>query len=163
MLHSGDYLVFLENNNMKKLVLFAFVAILLSSCATNTSFSEFYKDHQEDSDFSFGISSSLVSSFLPDEDMEDIKPLLKKAKHVRILVFSEEAEDKTEQFDRFIKRSPFEKMVKVKDDDDKIAVFTLESKEKIKEIVLEISSGDELVLLGLKTNLTHEALEEMIQ
>ena len=148
---------------MKKILFALFATVLLSSCATNTSFNSFYQEHQDDSDFSFGLSSSLVASFLPDEDIEDIKPLLKKAKHVRILIFSEDAANKTEQFDKFINRSKFDKVVKVKDDGDNIAFFTLEDKKKIKEIVLEIASEDDLVLLGLKTNLTHEDLEGILQ
>jgi hypothetical protein len=147
---------------MKKIILLLII-VLASSCATHTSFNTFYKNHQEDSDFSFGLSSSLIASFLPDEDMEEIKPLLKKAKHVRILVFSENAEEKTEKFQKFISRSKFEKVVKIKDDNDQLAFFTLEKKAQIKEIVLEISSGDELVLLGLKTNLSQEDLENILQ
>jgi len=146
-----------------KRILLLLIIVLASSCATNTSFNSFYKNNQEDSDFSFGLSSSLIARFLPDEDMEEIKPLLKKAKHVRILVFSENAEEKTEKFQKFISRSKFEKVVKVKDDNDQFAFFTLEKKTQIKEIVLEISSGDELVLLGLKTNLSQEDLEEILQ
>jgi len=148
---------------MKKIILFLSAIVLLSSCATNTSFNSFYQTHQDDSDFSLGLSSSLITTFLPDEDIEDIKPLLKKAKHVRILVFSEDATDKSQKFDKFINRSKFDKVVKVKDDGDKIAFFTLEDKKKIKEVVLEISSDDDLVLLGLKTNLTHEDLDNILQ
>ncbi len=146
-----------------KRILLLLIIVLASSCATHTSFNSFYKNNQEDSDFSFGLSSSLIASFLPDEDMEEIKPLLKKAKHVRILVFSENAEEKTEKFQKFISRSKFEKVVKIKDDNDQFAFFTLEKKSQIKEIVLEISSGDDLVLLGLKTNLSQEDLEKILQ
>lgn len=146
---------------MKKIFLLLII-IAFSSCATNTSFNTFYQNHEDDSEFSFGLSSSLIANFLPDEDVEDIKPLLKKAKHIRILVFSEHAEDKTEKFDKFINRSKFEKLIKVKSDDDQIGFFTLEKNKKIKEIVLEVSSGDELVLIGLKTNLTQEELDKLI-
>lgn len=146
---------------MKK-ILFLLILATFSSCAINTSFNTFYQDHEDDSEFSFGLSSSLIANFLPDDDVEDIKPLLKKAKHIRILVFSEHAEDKTEKFDKFINRSKFEKVIKVKSDNDKIGFFTLQRNKKIKEIVLEISSGDELVLIGLKTNLTEEDLDKMI-
>jgi len=148
---------------MKKILFAISVVLLLSSCARNTSFNTFYQEHQNDSDFSLGLSSSLVASFLPDDDIEDIKPLLKKAKHVRILVFSEDAADKTAQFDKFINRSKFDKVVKVKDDGDNIAFFTLENKNKIKEVVLEIGSEDDLVLVGLKTNLTHDDLDSILQ
>ncbi|MCA0933147.1 DUF4252 domain-containing protein [Lutimonas saemankumensis] len=147
---------------MKKFILL--VAVILStSCATNTSFNTFYQNHEDDSNFSFGLSSSLIANFLPDEDLEDIKPLLKKAKHIRILVFSDNAEDKSDKFDKFINRSKFEEMVKLKSENDKLAFFTLEKKDRIKEIVLEISSGEDLVLIGLKTNLTQEDLDNLIQ
>jgi hypothetical protein len=147
---------------MKKILFFFLAVLLLSSCATNTSFNSFYQEHQEDSDFSLGLNSRLVASFLPDDDFEEVKPLLKKAKHMRILVFSEDNGDKAKKFDKFIKRSKFDKMVKVKDDGDNIAIFTLENSNKIKEIVLEIGSDDDLVLLGLKTNLTHDDLDKML-
>lgn len=146
---------------MKKIFLLLII-VTFSSCAVNTSFNTFYQNHEDDSEFSFGLSSSLIARFLPDEDMEDIKPLLKKAKHIRILVFSEHAEDKSEKFDKFIDRSKFEEMVKLKSEDDKIGFFTLERNKKIKEMVLEISSGDDLVLIGLKTNLTQEDLDRLL-
>ena len=147
---------------MKKLALLLAI-VFLSSCASNTSFNTFYQDHQEDSEFSLGLSSSLITAFLSDDDVEDIKPLLKKAKHVRILVFSENSENKSDKFNRFINKSKFEKMIKVKDDGDNVAIFTLENKDRIREIVVEVSTGDELVLLGLKTNLKEEDLEGLLQ
>ncbi len=146
---------------MKKIFLLLII-VTFSSCAINSSFNTFYQDHEDDSEFSFGLNSSLIANFLPGDNIEDLKPLLKKAKHIRILVFSEHAEDKTEKFDKFINRSKFEKAVKVKSNDDKIGFFILKRNKKIKEIVLEISSGDKLVLIGLKTNLTQEDLEKII-
>lgn len=143
-----------------KQFLFLLIIVFASSCASNTSFNTFYKNHEQDSDFSFGLSSSLVANFIPDEDL---KPLLKKAKNVKILVFSEDAQGKTEEFQKFISRSKFEKVVKVKDDSDQFAFFTLEKKSTIKEIVLEISSGDDLVLIGLKTNLSEADLDKLLE
>ena len=78
-------------------------------------------------------------------------------------MFSEHAEDKTEKFDKFINKSKFEKVVKVKSNNDKIGFFTLKRNKKIKEIVLEISSGDQLVLVGLKTNLTQEDIDNIFK
>ncbi len=146
---------------MKKIILILSV-VFLSSCATRTSFNSFYQKNQKDADFSLGLNASLIKPFLSGEDYEDVKPILKKAKHIRILVFSENAERKSDKFNTFIKKSDFEKIIKIKDDDDKIAFFTLEDKNKIKEVVLEIYSDDDLVLLGLKTNLTQKDIDKLL-
>lgn len=136
--------------------------VVLTSCASQTSFNTFYKNNNEHSDFAMGLNSSLIASFLSDDD-EDVKELLKKAKHVRIMVFSDDAEHMNSKFYKFINRSKFDKLVKVKEDDDNISLFTIDEADKIKEIVVQISTGDELVLLGLKTNLTHEDLAELFE
>lgn len=146
---------------MKKIILVLSV-LLFTSCAINTSFNSFYQDHERDSEFSFGLSSSLIATFLPAEDIEELKPLLKKAKHIRILVFSEYAQDKTEQFDKFIDRSKFERMIKVKGKNERVSFFTLQRRDKVKEIVLEVSSSNNLVLIGLKTNLSRQELDKII-
>lgn len=144
-----------------KNLLFLLSFLVLTSCATHTSFNTFYKNNNQHSDFALGLNSSLIASFLDDDD-EDVKHLLKKAKHVRIMVFSNDAENMNTKFNKFIKHSKFDKLVKVKDDDDNVSLYSLEEKDKIKEIVVQISTGDELVLLGLKTNLTQEDLANLL-
>jgi len=146
---------------MKKLILLLSV-VFFSSCATHTSFNSFYQKNQKDSDFSLGLNASLIKPFLSGEDYEDVKPLLKKAKHIRILVFSENYDENSDKFDKFIKKSDFEKVIKIKEDDDQIAFYTLEDKNKIKEIVLQIDSDNDLVLLGLKTNLTQKDIDNLM-
>jgi hypothetical protein len=74
------------------------------------------------------------------------------------MVFSDNWEKTNSKFNKFIKHSKFDRLVKIKDDNDKINIYILEQKELIKEIVVQISTEDELVLLGLKTNLTHDDL-----
>jgi len=147
---------------MKKILLFSGLLLLLNSCATHTSFNSFYKKTHSESDFSLGLRTSLIRGFLPDEDLQEIKPLLKKAKHVRILVFSKNAEEMNAKFDKFIKKSKFESLIKLKEDNSKIDFYLLENKDKIKEIVLEISSDGNLVLLGLKTNIKQEDLDSLL-
>lgn len=146
---------------MKKIILLL-VIVLLSSCATHTSFNDFYQSNQKNSDFSFGMNASFIRAFLDHDDYEDIKPLLKKAKHIRILVFSENAESINSKFDRFIKRSEFEDLIKIKEDSDKVKIYVLEKEENIKEVVLEIASDGDLVLLGLKTNLTQKDIDRLL-
>ena len=148
---------------MMKNIILLLLFVILSSCATHTSFHDFYEANQKESNFSLGLNASIVRTFLDDDDYEEIKPLLKKAKHVRILVFTENTDEMAGKFNRFIKRSSFDNLISVKDKDDKIKIYTLEQKDVIKEIVLDISTGDELVLLGLKTNLTYDDLAKVME
>jgi len=139
------------------------VVFILTSCATHTSFNDFYQSNEKESDFNLGLSTSLVSSFLSDEDYAELKPLLKKARHVRILVFSENTEEMNKKFDKFIKHSTFDKLVRVNDGGNNIGIYTLEEKEKMKEVVVEIHSDEDLVLLGLKTNLSPEDIQKLLK
>ncbi len=144
--------------------LFYILAIFIfSSCATHNSFNTFYQKYQSESDLSFGMNAAIVRSFLDDDDMDDIEPLLKKAKHVRILVFDHNASSINQKFNQFIKHSSFDKLVKLKDDSDHISLYSLEQKDKIKEIVVQVGTDDELILLGLKTNLTQNDIDKMMQ
>ncbi len=137
--------------------------VLFTSCATNTSFHDFYEANQSESDFSIGLNTALISNFLSNEDYKEIKPLLKKAKHVRIMVFEEDSAPVSKKFKRFIKRSRFENLISIKENGDHVKIYTLEQKDKIKEIVVNINTGDELVLLGLKTNLTPQDLARLME
>ena len=144
-----------------KILLFAISWTILTSCAAQTSFKKFYSENNQHADFSLGLSTSLIGSFLSD-DNEDVKELVKKAKHTRIMVFSDNWEKTNSNFNKFIKRSKFDKLVKIRENDDDISIYILEDKEFIKEIVVQIATEDELILLGLKTNLTHEDLARII-
>ncbi len=161
MLHFDESIVKYKTNIMKKIFLLLAI-VLFSSCATHTSFNDFYQSNQKDSDFSFGMNAAFIKGFLADDDYEDIKPLLNKAKHIRILAFSENTEQMNMKFDRFIKRSQFEDVIKIKDDGDKIKIFVLEKEDRIKEIVLEVASDNDLILLGLKTNLTQNDIDRLL-
>lgn len=147
---------------MKKLF-FIVSLIVLTSCATQTSFNDFYQENQKESDFSMGLSSSIVRTFLDDDDYEEIKPLLKKAKHVRVLVFTDNSEEMTIKFNKFINKSDFDNLISIKEDDDNIKIYALEQKDVIKEVVLDINNGDELVLLGLKTNITEDDISNLLK
>ena len=147
---------------MKKIFLILSI-VVLTSCATQTSFNDFYQDNQKESDFSMGLNSSIVRTFLDDDDYEEVKPLLKKAKHVKILVFTENTQEMTTKFKKFINKSDFDNLITIKDDGDKVKIYALEQKNKIKEIVLDVKTDDELVLIGLKTNITEDDLSNLLK
>ena len=143
---------------MKKL-LFALAILIVTPSIAQSSFNTFYKDNNQYSDLSIGLNNSLISGFLSDDD--EVKELVKKSEHTKIMIFSDERERTNSNFNKFIKRSKFDELIKIKDEEANINLFILEEEDLIKEIVVQIATGDELVLLGLKTNLTHAELAKI--
>ena len=143
-----------------KNLFFILAVVVLTSSSAQTSFKNFYTENNQDADLSLGLNTSFIANFISD-DNEDVKDLVKKSKHTRIMVFSDDWEYTNSKFKKFIKRSKFDKLMKIKDDDDNVTIYTLEEKELIKEIVVQISTEDELILLGLITNLTHDELAKI--
>ncbi len=133
---------------------------IITSGYAQTSFKTFYTENNQHADFSFGLNTSIIGSFLSDDDKE-LKELVKKAKHARIVVFSDNIDAINSNFNKFIRRSSFDKLMKIKDESSNINLYTLEEKDIIKEIVIQISTDNELVLLGLNTNLTHADLAKI--
>ena len=144
-----------------KNLFFILAFVVLTSSSAQTSFKNFYTENNQDADLSLGLSTSFIANFISD-DNADVKELVKKSKHTRIMVFSDNWEYTNSKFKKFIKRSKFDKLMKIKEDNDNVSVYILEQKELIKEIVVQISTEDELILLGLKTNLTHDDLARIL-
>jgi len=144
-----------------KNLFFILAVVVLTSSSAQTSFKTFYTENNQDADLSLGLNTSFIANFISN-DNEDIKELVKKSKHTRIMVFSDDWEYTNSKFNKFIKRSKYDKLMKIREDNDNVTVYILEQKELIKEIVVQISTGDELVLLGLKTNLTYDDLARIL-
>ena len=145
-----------------KNLFFILAVVVLTSSSAQTTFKNFYTENNQDADLSLGLSTSFIANFISD-DNEDVKELVKKSKHTRIMVFSDNWENTNSKFNKFIRRSKFDKLAKIRDNNDNVSIYVLEEKELIKEIVVQISTGDELVLVGLKTNLTHEDLAKIFK
>ena len=123
---------------MKKLITFVFALFVLSASAQTSTFKKFYKNHKAYSEFSLNVSASMVGSFFSDDDSEEVADLLKKSGNFKL-------------------------MVRVKGDDNKAELYTLEKNNLIEEIIFKANSDDDsLVLLGLKTSMTKEELAKLL-
>lgn len=55
-------------------------------------------------------------------------------------------------------------LVRVKDGNERVTVYFRETKDRIKEIIVNVhDKSDEMVLLGIKTNLTMDELSAMVE
>ena len=145
-----------------KNIFFLIALFIATSITAQSSFGTFYKANNEYSDLSIGLNTSMVSHFLSDDD-EEVKELIKKAKHAKIMIFSDYSEKTSSNFKKFIKRSNFDELVKIKDEDANIQLYSKEDNQIIKEIVVSLFTDGELILIGLQTNMTHEELAKIFK
>jgi hypothetical protein len=148
---------------MKRFTVIIFSFFMISAVAQQTTFKDFYKKHQDQSAFSINLSASIAGSFLSDGDNDDLKKLLKKSGDFKLMVFNNENASVSKDFKKYIKKYKLKTMARVKSDDSKASFYILEKNDIVKEIVLQANSDeDQLVLFGIKTNITTDELAEMM-
>ncbi|WP_397444566.1 DUF4252 domain-containing protein [Polaribacter sp. R77954] len=148
---------------MKRFTFFLCLLFTINSIAQDVTFKNFYKTHKEQSAFSLNLNASFAGSFLSDDDQDDLQKLLKKSSDFKLMVFNNEDATVSKDFKKYIKKNKLKTMARVKGDDGKASFYILEKNNIIKEIILQANNdGDQLVLLGIKTNLTTDELAEMM-
>ncbi|WP_298363952.1 DUF4252 domain-containing protein [uncultured Lutibacter sp.] len=147
---------------MKKYFLIIVGALLLTSCASKSSFHSFYNENRNDSDFSLSTPAFFANIFIPKQDIREYEDLFKKVKHYKVMVFSDKVTSLDRKFDRFIRNKKYTSIFRVNDSGSSVQFYFLENKSTIKEMVLKIKSDDSYVLLGLKTNITFGDFETII-
>jgi len=148
---------------MKNSFLILVTALLLTSCASKSSFNSFYAEHKDECDFSISTPAFFANFFISEDDVEEYKDLFKKVKHYKVMIFENEKSSLDKQFDRFIKRKKYASIFKVKNNGDQVQLYFLENKNTIKEIVLKIKSDNDFVVLGLKTNISEKDFNKLIE
>lgn len=148
---------------MKKNIIILAVALILTSCATKSSFHSFYKENQHDSDLSINVSAFVGNMFVPKEDLGAFKALLRKVKHYELMVFSNSEEVLDKKLNRFIKRKKYATFFRVAQNGDKVQLYFLKNKNTIKEIVLKVKSDNDYILIGAKTKILEKDLNKIIE
>ena len=148
---------------MKRFTTILCALFMISAVAQETTFKNFYKKHQDQSAFSINLSASIAGSFLSDDDNDDLQKLLKKSGDFKLMVFNNEDASVAKDFKKYLRKYNLKTMARVKSDDSRAAFYILEENDMVKEIVLQANSdSDQLVLFGIKTNLTKDELAEMM-
>ncbi|MDY0781249.1 DUF4252 domain-containing protein [Tenacibaculum sp. IB213877] len=140
---------------MRHLAIVLFSLFTLNSFAQDATFKTFYKANKHKSEFSINLPAFIANAFISDED-EDLDDLVKKAKNYKILVFENHQSSVGSNFDQFAKENKLKPLIKVKDNGEKVDIYFIERKDRIKEIIIKAHSTSELVFVALKTNLTKE-------
>lgn len=139
---------------MKNSFLIIVAALVLTSCASKSSFNSFYEENKAECEFSISSPAFIANLFIPKDDVGEYKALFKKVKHYKVMIFSDGSTSLDRKFERFIKQKNYETIFSIKQHGEKVQLYFLQDKNAIKEIVLKVKSEDDFVVLGLKTNIS---------
>lgn len=139
---------------MKNSFLILAAALVLTSCASKTSFNSFYEENKAESEFSISSPAFITNLFIPKDDVREYEDLFKKVKYYKVMIFSEGSASLDRKFEQFIKQKNYETIFSIKQQGEKVQLYFLQDKNAIKEIVLKVKSEEDFVVLGLKTNIS---------
>ena len=148
---------------MRNYIIVFGLALLLTSCASKSSFSSFYADNKNECEFSISSPAILANLFIPKDDVREYEDLFKKVKHYKVMIFSDASKSLDKRFNRFIKQKNYASILRVKQNGEQVQLYFLQNKNSIKEIVLKGKSDNDYVLLGLKTNISEEDFNKIIE
>jgi len=139
---------------MKNSFLILAAALVLTSCASKSSFNSFYEENKAECEFSISSPAFIANLFIPKDDVREYEDLFKKVKHYKVMIFSDGSASLDKKFERFIKQKNYEAIFSINQHKEKVQLYFLQDKNVIKEIVLKIKSDNDFVVLGLKTNIS---------
>ncbi len=148
---------------MKNSFLILLAALMLTSCASKSSFNSFYEENKEECEFSISTPAFIANLFIPKEDVGEYKALFKKVKHYKVMIFSDASTSLDRKFERFIKQKNYETVFSINQHGDKVQLYFLQHKNAIREIVLKVKSDNDFVVLGLKTNILESDFNKIIE
>ncbi|WP_440120214.1 DUF4252 domain-containing protein [Tenacibaculum sp. Ill] len=149
---------------MKRIATIFFCFFVLSSFAQKENFKTFYQSNKDRAEVSLNIPSFFANMFISDEDTDEFGVFLKKSKNYKIMVFNNNMASVQKDFKKFARRNNLKTLVRVKDGQERVTVYFRKTKDRIKEIIVNVhDKSDEMVLLGIKTNLTMDELSAMVE
>ncbi|MCG7500909.1 DUF4252 domain-containing protein [Tenacibaculum sp. Mcav3-52] len=149
---------------MKRIATIFFCFFVLSSFAQKENFKTFYQSNKDRAEVSLNIPSFFANMFISDEDTDEFGVFLKRSKNYKIMVFNNNMASVQKDFKKFARRNKLKTLVRVKDGNERVTVYFRETKDRIKEIIVNVhDKSDEMVLLGIKTNLTMDELSAMVE
>jgi hypothetical protein len=148
---------------MKKYFAIIIVTLLLTSCATKSSFHSFYKENKRESDFSISSPAFIANLFIPKEDVKKYEALFKNVRHYKVMIFSESSITLDKKFNRFINSKNYTSIFRISQNGEKIQFYFLKKGDLIREMILKVKNDSDFVLLGLKTNISENDFNLIVE
>jgi hypothetical protein len=145
---------------MKNIIVSSLVLFLVS-CGTKTPYKTFQKENKDEVEVSFGASSFVVNALVWDKDFRDFKKQISGIKKYHVLVSKSNPLFIKSNFDIFLKQNNFEEVFHLVKVNGKVRIFSFEKGEQLKEVIVEIENGSELVLVKVQGDLKINDFEKL--
>jgi hypothetical protein len=136
---------------MKNLIVLSLVCLLVS-CGAKTPYEAFRKENKKDVAVSFGASRFVVNALVRDKEFRNFTQQ-SGVKKYHMLVAKENSELLKSNFVGFLKSNNFEEIFHTNTSDGKIYIYSCEKGDKLKEVIMKIEDGSQVVLLNLRGDL----------
>lgn len=144
---------------MKNLIVLSF-ACLLVSCGVKTPYEAFRKENKEDVEMSFGASRFVVNALVRNKEFKSFTQQ-SGIKKYHMLVAKENPKFLKSNFVGFLKDNNFEEIFHANTSDGKVYIYSSEKGDKLKEVILKIEDGSQMVLLNLRGDLKISNFEKL--
>lgn len=145
---------------MKNLIVLSF-ACLLVSCGAKSPYEAFRKENKKDVSMSFSASRFVVNALVSDKEFRNFSQQ-SGIKKYHMLVAKENSELLKSNFVGFLKNNNFEEIFHTNTSDGKIYIYSCEKGQKLKEVIMKIEGGSQMVLLNVQGDLKVNDFEKLI-
>jgi len=143
-----------------KLFILSTTCFLLLACASfkNQGLESFYEEYPEEK------TSMRIPKFLLmlGGDYQEIKPLLKKLKAARIVVYENMTSHMQKKLDKALKHDNYEEYLTIKNEEDVFTIYAVEKNNKIVNIVIKAKDEQDLSLIQTRVNLPLNEFTDLI-
>jgi hypothetical protein len=144
---------------MKNLIVLS-LACLLVSCGAKTPYEAFRKENKKDVALSFGASRFVMNTFVRNKEFRNFTQQ-SGIKKYHILVAKENPKLLKSNFVGFLKDNNFEEIFHTNTSDGKIYIYSCEKGDKLKEAIVKIEDGSQMVLLSVQGDLKVNDFEKL--
>jgi hypothetical protein len=144
---------------MKNLIMLSLVCLLVS-CGAKTPYEAFRKENKKDVVLSFGASRFIVNALVRDKEFRNFTQQ-SGVKKYHVLVAKENPELLKENFVGFLKDNNFEEVFHTNSSDGKIYIYSCEKGDKLKEVIVKIEGGSQMLLLNVQGDLKVNNFEKL--
>jgi hypothetical protein len=144
---------------MKNLIMLSLVCLLVS-CGAKTPYEAFRKENKKEVALSFGASRFVVNALVRDKEFRNFTQQ-SGIKKYHMLVAKDNSELLKSNFVGFLKDNNFEEVFHSNTSDGKIYIYSCEKGDKLKEVIVKIEGGSQMVLLSVQGDLKINDFEKL--